>query len=231
MQYPPFSSPPIKVFVQKALSTDIKYSNTYLARFEIWQPHFVWLPTQGFSLRFSAAVVGWVKLLPTLTAAPQQSPRHRHSFSEQRWPFSTRFCRVRRTWLHTIVHAIVHVLIHCFWCILLGETFLRLFLILLRNRWFDPSFDGCSSTLSCTSFTFATNSGWHILQRSGSFLSAGSLGASPSHTTFVPTVVFLLWRPVVVLASLAFRVRSDAFAACAILVSGLVPRAHSFLTP
>ena len=33
MQYPPFSIPPIKGFVQKALSSDFTYSNTYLVPF------------------------------------------------------------------------------------------------------------------------------------------------------------------------------------------------------
>ena len=78
MQYPPFSIPPIKGIVQKAV-THIEYSNTYLAQYK-FATTFRLAAYTGFSLRFSAAVVGLVKLLPTLTAAPQQSPRHRHTF-------------------------------------------------------------------------------------------------------------------------------------------------------
>ena len=86
----------------------IEYSNTYLVQSEICN-HI------SFSLRFSAAVVGLVKLLPTLTAAPQQGPRHRHSFTMrvdlQYALLSSLACLVpqHHTYLHTCLHTLLLV--------------------------------------------------------------------------------------------------------------------------
>ena len=67
MQYPPFSSPPIKGFVQKAFP-HIQYSNTYLAHFKFEQPHFVrLLLLQGYFFALHAyCPLG--ETLPTLTS-------------------------------------------------------------------------------------------------------------------------------------------------------------------
>ena len=176
MQYPPFSSPPIKGFVQKAVSTH--------RAFQSLATTFCLAAHAGILLRFSAAVVGWVKLcLHSLLL-------HNRVLDigirlPCKWSFSTRFCGIWRTWVHqSIIHAIVHVFVHlrlflCFWCTFLGETFIQ-----LRNRWLDPSLNGCStalsclSCLSCWSVAFAMYMRWHILQRSRSFLPSRSLGAA-----------------------------------------------------
>ena len=236
MQYPPFSIPPIKGLVQKALSSDIVYSTTYLAPFlGIATTFRLAAPAGGFPFAPQRRV-SWVK--HCLHSLLRFLGVHGVGLTsaERCWSFSTSFCRVWCSRLHVIIRACSRRVFF-----LLGETSIRLgfhtlyhaFVGTFWNRGSDSSFTGCSSTTCHFAVSFTTQPRRHVLQRSGPLSTAFSLGTASPHTTFSPTVVsvFGYWASIVVPSPLALRILSDAFDTCAVLVSYFVPRAYPFFAP